>query len=75
MTRAPTRRWRGFPRSNMALIRRFDHIGHPAPALCRRGVPPHLHGWYFDIGQGELLGYSPLGTALGPLVPLSKGAR
>ena len=34
----------------------------------------HLHGWYFDIGQGELLGYSPLGTALGPLVPLSKGA-
>lgn len=23
----------------------------------------HLHGWYFDIGQGELLGYSPHSTA------------
>lgn len=35
----------------------------------------HLHGWYFDIGQGELLGYSPLGTAFEPLVPLPEGAQ
>ncbi len=35
----------------------------------------HLHGWYFDIGQGELLGYSPLGTAFEPLVPLPEGTQ
>lgn len=35
----------------------------------------HLHGWYFDIGQGELLGYSPLDAAFGPLVPLPNGVR
>lgn len=35
----------------------------------------HLHGWYFDIGQGELLGYSPSGTAFEPLTPLSGEAR
>jgi len=27
----------------------------------------HLHGWYFDIVQGELLGYSPAGNAFEPL--------
>jgi carbonic anhydrase len=35
----------------------------------------HLHGWYFDIGQGELFGYSPLGSAFEPLVPLSGRVR
>jgi len=34
----------------------------------------HLHGWYFDIGQGELLGYSPLDAAFEPLSP-SSGRR
>lgn len=27
----------------------------------------HLHGWYFDMVQGELLGYSPAGNAFKPL--------
>lgn len=35
----------------------------------------HLHGWYFDIGKGELLGYSPLGATFEPLAPLHGGAR
>lgn len=35
----------------------------------------HLHGWYFDIGQGELLGYSPHSTAFEPLAPLPKALR
>lgn len=35
----------------------------------------HLHGWYFDIGQGELLGYSPLGAAFEPLTPLPEWSQ
>lgn len=35
----------------------------------------HLHGWYFDIGQGELLGYSPQRSAFEPLAPLLPETR
>ncbi|MDZ4201161.1 MAG: carbonic anhydrase [Gallionella sp.] len=35
----------------------------------------HLHGWYFDIAQGELLGYSPHNTAFETLAPLSGEVR
>lgn len=30
-----------------------------------------LHGWYFDLDAGELLGYSPQTSGFGPLVPKS----
>jgi carbonic anhydrase len=30
-----------------------------------------LHGWYFDIDAGELLGYSPQTSSFAPLVPKS----
>jgi carbonic anhydrase len=30
-----------------------------------------LHGWYFDIDAGELLGYSSQTSSFGPLVPKS----
>lgn len=35
----------------------------------------HLHGWYFDIGQGELFGYSPHSTAFEALTPSPEGSR
>lgn len=35
----------------------------------------HLHGWYFDIGQGELLGYSPAGKAFESLTTFSGAER
>jgi carbonic anhydrase len=57
------------------LVSLENLMTYPWIAQRVEGGSLHLHGWYFDIGQGELLGYSPPDATFEPLSPLSGEVR